>query len=116
MAHYAYLDRNNIVITVTVGRDETETIDGLDTETYYAQGTPYTVKRTSYNAATNGFRKNYAGIGYTFDQDRNAFISPKTFDSWILNENTCQWMAPKPYPSDDKNYHWDENKLAWVED
>ena len=67
MAHYAYLDENNIVIDVTVGKNETETINGLDTETYYAQGTPYTVKRTSYNARINGFRKNYAGIGYTFD-------------------------------------------------
>ena len=115
MAHYAYLDNNNVVVTVTVGKDETETINGLDTETYYALGTPYTVKRTSSNAAENGYRKNFAGIGYTFDLERNAFISPKPFDSWILDEEICQWMSPKPYPGDDKNYHWDEIKLDWIE-
>jgi hypothetical protein len=76
MAHYAYLDENNIVVAVTVGKDETELIDGLDTETYYAQGTPYTVKRTSYNAASNGFRYNYAGIGFTYDPIDDAFIAP----------------------------------------
>jgi len=76
MAHYAYLDDNNIVVAVTVGKDETELINGLDTETYYAQGTPYTVKRTSYNAASNGFRYNYAGIGFTYDPIDDAFIAP----------------------------------------
>jgi hypothetical protein len=73
MAHYAYLDENNIVVAVTVGKDETELIDGLDTETYYAQGTPYTVKRTSYNG---NIRYNYAGIGYTYDPIDDAFIAP----------------------------------------
>ena len=73
MAHYAYLDENNIVVTVTVGKDETELIDGLDTETYYAQGTPYTVKRTSYN---NNIRYNFASIGYTYDPIDDAFIAP----------------------------------------
>jgi hypothetical protein len=76
MAHYAYLDDTNTVIAVTVGKDENELIDGLDPEIYYAQGTPYTVKRTSYNAATNGFRYNYAGIGYTYDPIDDAFIAP----------------------------------------
>jgi hypothetical protein len=76
MAHYAYLDENNIVIAVIVGKDETELIDGFDTETYYAQGTPYIVKRTSYNAAINGFRFNYAGIGYSYDPIDDAFIAP----------------------------------------
>ena len=73
MAHYAYLDDNNIVVAVTVGKDETELINGLDTETYYAQGTPYTVKRTSYNG---NIRYNYAGIGYTYDPIDDAFIAP----------------------------------------
>ena len=91
MAHYAYLDENNIVVTVTVGKDETETINGLDTETYYALGTPYTVKRTSYNAATNGFRFNYAGIGYVYDSIRDAFIPPKCHDEATVNESTCRW-------------------------
>lgn len=74
MAHYAYLDDNNIVIDVIVGKDETETINGLDPETYYALGTPYTVKRTSYNG---NIRYNYAGIGYTYDSIADAFIAPK---------------------------------------
>lgn len=73
MAHYAYLDENNIVVAVTVGKDETELIDGLDTETYYAQGTPYTVKRTSYNGK---IRYNFASIGFTYDPIDDAFIAP----------------------------------------
>lgn len=77
MAHYAYLDSNNTVVAVIVGKDETELIDGLDTETYYAQGTDYTVKRTSYNAAINGFRYNYAGVGYKYDGVADAFYAPK---------------------------------------
>ena len=113
MAHYAYLDENNIVVAVTVGKDEAELIDGLDTETYYAQGTPYTVKRTSYNATTNGFRKNYAGVGYYFDEVRDAFISPKPFDSWVLDEETCQWQSPVAYPTDGLMYSWDESDLNW---
>jgi hypothetical protein len=83
MAHYAYLDNNNIVVAVTVGKDESELIDGLDTETYYAQGSGYTVKRTSYNG---NIRYNYAGIGYTYDPDADAFISPKCHDEAVLND------------------------------
>ena len=86
MAHYAYIDENNIVVTVIVGKDETELIDGLDTETYYAQGTPYTVKRTSYNG---NIRYNYAGIGYTYDPIDDAFIAPMPecgHDELLLNE------------------------------
>jgi hypothetical protein len=91
MAHYAYLDNNNRVVAVTVGKDETETIDGLDTESYYAQGTPYTVKRTSYN---NNIRYNYAGIGYTYDAQADAFIAPKPECEHIeltLDTNTYRW-------------------------
>ena len=73
MAHYAYLNDTNTVVMVTVGKDETELIDGLDTETYYAQGTPYTVKRTSYNGK---IRYNYAGVGYMYDPIDDAFIAP----------------------------------------
>ena len=90
MAHYAYLDENNVVVTVTVGKDESELIDGLDTETYYAQGTPFTVKRTSYNGT---IRKNYAGIGFTYDPIRNAFIPPKCHDEAVLDEKTCNWTC-----------------------
>lgn len=90
MAHYAYIDDTNTVIAVVVGKDETELIKGLDTETYYAQGTPYRVKRTSYNA---NIRKNYAGIGFTYDEVRDAFIPPKCHEVAVLNENTCQWKC-----------------------
>jgi hypothetical protein len=91
MAHYAYL-QNNIVVAVIVGKDETELIDGLDTETYYAQGTNYTVKRTSYNGK---IRKNYAGIGYTYDEVRDAFIAPEPDDAIGFNEETCRWIVPE---------------------
>ena len=92
MAHYAYLDDNNVVVAVTVGKDETELIDGLDTETYYAQGTPYTVKRTSYNG---NIRKNYAGVGFTYDEVRDAFIAPKPDNAIGFNEDTCKWLTPE---------------------
>ena len=106
MAHYAYIDSNSIVVTVTVGKDEAELINGLDTETYYAQGTPYTVKRTSYNTSggvhskgNTPFRKNYAGIGFTYDTVLDAFIEPQPYASWVLDEATCRWVAPVPYPT-----------------
>lgn len=92
MAHYAYLDNSNTVVAVIVGKDENEIIDGLDTETYYAQGTPYTVKRTSYNG---NIRKNYAGIGYTYDAVRDAFIAPKPDNAIGFDENTCRWLVPE---------------------
>jgi len=120
MAHYAYLDSNSIVVMVTVGKDETELIDGLDAETYYAQGTPYTVKRTSYNTSggvhSGGgvpFRKNYAGIGYTYDAVRDAFIAPKPYPSWVLDEATCRWGAPVAMPSEGLSA-WDEATVSWV--
>jgi len=74
MAHYAYIDKNNVVVNVIVGKDETEFIDGLEPEIYYAQDTDYTVKRTSYNGA---IRYNFAGLQYTYDADADAFIAPK---------------------------------------
>ncbi len=121
MAHYAYLDSNNIVVAVTVGKDETELINGLDPETYYAQGTLYTVKRTSYNTSggVHGgggvpFRKNYAGIGYTYDTARDAFIAPKPYPSWVLDEATCRWAAPVARPATGQ-WVWDEATLSWIE-
>jgi hypothetical protein len=92
MAHYAYLNENNVVVDVIVGKDETELIDGLDTETYYAQGTPYTVKRTSYHG---NIRKNYAGIGYTYDAARDAFIAPEPANAIGFDEQTCRWIVPQ---------------------
>jgi hypothetical protein len=111
MAHYAYIDETNTVIAVIVGKDETELIDGLDTETYYAQGTPYTVKRTSYNSK---IRYNYAGIGFTYDPIDDAFIAPAPYPSWILN-NDKQWIPPVAYPQDEKIYFWNEEAGEWHE-
>ncbi len=110
MAHYAYLDENNIVVAVTVGKDEAELIDGLDTETYYAQGTPYTVKRTSYN---NNIRKQYAGIGYSYDSVNDVFIAPQPYSSWSLDDN-FDWQPPTPQPAE-KGWYWDELTLSWIE-
>jgi hypothetical protein len=110
MAHYAFLNENNIVTEVIVGIDETELIEGLDTETWYGNFRGQSCKRTSYNG---NIRKNYAGIGYTYDEARDAFIAPKPFESWLLNEETCHWEAPTPYPTDDLMYEWVEDDLNW---
>jgi len=111
IAHYAFLDDNNIVTEVITGIDETELIEGLEPETWYGNFRGQVCKRTSYNG---NIRKNYAGIGFTYDPQRDAFISPKPYPSWELNEETCQWEAPSPYPTDDFTYYWNEAELAWV--
>ena len=120
MAYYALLDRNNIVVQVITGVDENEGV--YDWELFYTQETRLQAKRTSYNThggvhTANGtpFRKNYAGIGFTYDSVRDAFIPPKPFASWVLNEDTCLWDAPTPMPTDGKMYTWDEPTTAWVE-
>jgi hypothetical protein len=110
MAHYAFLNENNIVTEVIVGIDETELIEGLDTETWYGNFRGQSCKRTSYNG---NIRKNYAGVGYTYDQARDAFIPPKPFESWLLNEETCTWQAPTPMPTDGLRYVWVETDLNW---
>ena len=120
MAHYAFINDQNIVTEVIVGKDETDT--ALDWEQHYAEFRPGMIcRRTSYNTTagehkTGGtpYRKNYAGIGYTWDSARDAFIPPKPFDSWILNENTCVWDAPTPMPIDDNRYQWNEATTSWV--
>jgi len=88
MAHYAFLDENNVVTEVITGIDETELIEGLDTEIWYGNFRNQVCKRTSYNG---NIRKNYAGIGYTYDEIRDAFIPPKPEGKWVLNEDTCKW-------------------------
>ena len=123
MAHFAKLNENNLVIFVTVGRDED---NGLEDELSARTGQTY--KQTSYN--THGgvhslggtpFRKNYAGLGYTYDADRDAFIPPKPYASWVLDENTCLWNSPVAMPSDagqgdpPKMYTWNEETVNWVE-
>lgn len=119
MAHYAFLDKNNIVTEVIVGKNEGE--NGVDWEQHYGAFRNQPCKRTSYNTHggqhPNGtpLRKNYAGIGYTYDSQRDAFIPPQPFPSWTLNEETCLWNSPVPYPTDDKRYSWDEATTSWVE-
>lgn len=110
MAHYAFLDDNNVVTEVIVGIDETELIEDLDPETWYGNFRGQVCKRTSYNG---NYRKNYAGIGYTYDEERDAFIEPKGYESWVLDEETCRWEAPIPYPTDGDIYRWNEADLAW---
>ena len=112
MAHYAFLNHENIVTEVIVGIDETELIEGLTPEEWYGNFRNQVCKRTSYN---NNIRKNYACIGYAYDEERDAFIPPKPFNKWVLNENTCQWEAPIPYPEDGKVYVWNDNKGEWEE-
>jgi hypothetical protein len=133
MAHYAFLDENNIVTEVIVGKDEGE--EGVDWEAHYNAFRGQLCKRTSYNTRggvhyTDGqpsadqskaFRKNYAGLGYTYNTDIDAFVPPKPFASWLLNEETAQWEAPVAMPADagtgepPKRYSWDEATTSWVE-
>lgn len=134
MAHYAFLDQNNIVTEVIVGKDETDT--NYDWEQYYGAQRGQVCKRTSYNTRggvhyqadgtpsadqSKALRKNYAGLGYTYDAGRDAFIPPKPYNSWVLNETTCLWDAPVAMPADagtgepPKRYTWDEEAVNWVE-
>ena len=101
MAHYAFLDENNIVTEVIVGINETELIEGEAPEIWYGKFRNQTCVRTSYNG---NIRKNYAAIGYKYDSELDAFIPPKPFDTWILNEDTCQWESP-----DGTYYIWSED-------
>lgn len=125
MAHYALLNKNNEVIQVITGVDENiiqTDLDGTQVggsteawEEFYASR-PWlnaaSCKRTSYNG---NIRKNFAAIGFTYDAVRDAFISPKPFNSWILNESTCRWESPIPYPNDGKKYAWFDSNKQWIE-
>ena len=123
MAHYALINEKNIVITVITGvdedimqLDENNKLVGGSSEAWeqFYESLPWFqglyCKRTSYNG---NIRKNYAGIGFTFDKERNAFIPPKIFDSWLLDEESCNWIPPIAYPSDDNDYFWDEEIKNW---
>jgi hypothetical protein len=120
MAHYTFLDSNNIVTEVITGVDEEiiqTDLNGTQVggsseawETFYGNIRNQVCKRTSYNG---NYRKNYAGIGYKYDQERDAFIPPKPFNKWVLNEETCQWESPVPYPDDENQYVWNDNKSEW---
>lgn len=124
MSHFAKLDSDNIVVFVTVGRTED---DGKEDELCARTGDVY--KQTSYNTRggvhydpatgepsadqSKAFRKNFAGIGYSYDESRDAFIPPKPYASWLLNESTCYWEPPVDYPDDDNEFVWNEEELRW---
>jgi len=118
MAHYAFLNMQNIVTEVIVGKDET---DGpTNWEMHYGNIREQVCKRTSYNTRGGAhvndgtpFRKNYAGIGFIYDYARDAFIPPKPYDSWTLNADTCLWEAPVAYPDDGQLYAWNEETQQW---
>jgi hypothetical protein len=109
MAHYAFLDKNNVVTEVIVGKDETELIDGLDPETWYGNFRGQKCVRTSYNG---NIRKRFAGIGYTYDADRDVFIAPQPFPSWVLDNETTDWKAPIAAPEGNW-WKWNENTGSW---
>ena len=111
MAHYAFLDDSNIVTEVIVGIDETELIEGLTPEEWYGNFRGQKCVRTSYNG---NIRKNYAGVGFIYDPIRDAFYEPQPSPTWTLNENTCIWEPPTPYPTDGFGYWWNEPSQSWV--
>lgn len=118
MAHYAFLDADNIVTEVIVGKDEGE--DGIDWELRYSEIRGVPCKRTSYNTFGGvhkmggvPFRKNYAGIGYTYNAEIDGFVPPKPYESWVLNSGTGLWESPVPKPTEDV-YSWDESTISWV--
>lgn len=118
MAHFAQLDENDVVLQVIVVANAELLLNGVESE---AKGVTFCKSlfgadtkwvQTSYNAT---IRKNYAGIGFKYDSALDAFIAPKPFDSWTLDEDTAQWEAPTPYPTDGKIYYWSEDDLTWLE-
>lgn len=116
MAHFAEIGEDNVVLRVIVVADkDTSDAEGNEVESIGADFCRNllggTWKKTSYNA---NMRKNYAGIGFTYDSQRDAFIPPKPFPSWILNEETCRWESPVPFPSDGGLYTWDEANGVWA--
>ena len=116
MAHFVRLENNVVVQGIVVSDKDTADEHGVEKEeigiAFCSNLLGGTWKQTSYNAR---IRKNYAGIGYTYDETLDAFIPPQPFASWTLNNETAQWEAPTPYPTDDKRYTWNEDTLAWVE-
>ncbi len=120
MAHYAWINSDNVVVNVTVGVDETVTQQGVGGSTeaweqFYTQAINQPgvyVKRTSYNA-TGGYRKQYAGINFTYNADADVFVKPQSFPSWTLDANH-DWQPPTPMPTDGERYSWNEEELEWV--
>ena len=130
MAHYAFIDENGRVTEVIVERNQDEVVEGIsDWEAHYGEFRREVCVRTSYSThggihytdgepsedQTQAFRYNYAGISYTYDEERDAFIPPQPYASWVLDEATCLWVAPVAYPTDGKMYTWDETITDWKE-
>jgi hypothetical protein len=121
MAHYAFIDENNIVVDVITGRDEDDLAEGITSwETYYGERRGLRCLQTSYNTirgvhAFDGtpFRGNYAGLDYSYDEALDAFLPPKPYNSWVLDEATYTWNAPVPYPTDGFTYEWNESEVDW---
>ena len=128
MAHYAFIDKKNFVVQVIVGRDEDDLPDGVESwETYYSDFRGQVCVRTSRNTfggihytdglpssdQSKALRFNYSGIGMSYDPTRDAFIPPTPYPSWVLDEDTCLWQPPLPYPEDGGNYRWDEDLFSW---
>ena len=117
MAHFALIKNNIVQQVVVVGNADLTNSEGNEQEAlgvafcHSLFGTDGTWMQTSYNG---NIRKNFAGIGHTYDLTRNAFIAPKPYASWVLNESTCRWEAPTPYPDDGNVYSWDESTTTWV--
>lgn len=120
MAHYAFINENNTVTQVIVGRDEDDLAEGVTSwETYYGERMGQRCLRTSYNTYGNKhleggapFRGNYAGVGFTYDEENDVFVAPKPFPSWTLNDFYL-WEAPVPYPTDGEEHVWNENRKEW---
>lgn len=110
MAHYAFLDDNNIVTEVIVGIDETETIEGLNPEQWYSEFKGQRCLRTSYNGNIRGI---YAGVGFSYNEEEDIFVSPQPYPSWIRNGST--WNSPVPMPETPGMWTWDEETLTWVD-
>ena len=120
MSHYAQLDENNMIVFVIAAKSDHK-------EDEFTESTGNVWKQTSYNTyggvhytdgvpsadQSKALRYNYAGIGFTYDENRDAFIPPKPFESWILDEGICLWQPPLPYPEDGGNYRWDEDLFSW---
>jgi hypothetical protein len=111
MSHWAEVDENNIVLRVLVGDNDDP--NGDEGYQWLIDNLGGRWIKTSYNG---NIRKNYAGIGYIYDEERDAFIPPKPYPSWLLNEDTCLWKPPISYPKDNKEYYWDENSFSWIEE
>lgn len=110
MAHYAFLDKNNVVTEVIVGKNETELIDGVTPEQWYGNFRGQVCVRTSYN---HNIRKQYAGIGYTYDATADVFILASPFPSWVLDSH-YDWVSPLPMPTTDGRWLWNEETLEWT--